>query len=111
MCSLRWILTLRKRTHLFDEKSSHTQLHEVGEGHVLLEDHYITFLHLSKTCVVEDRFVMTRLDVQQVVFCQMFIPLCVREIRDVKHLHVIVVDTTHPQGWIHLVQTVEGLEQ
>ena len=56
---------------------------------------------------------MTRLDVQQVVFCQMFIPLCVREIRDVKqeHLHAIVVDTGHLQSWIHLVQTDEGLEQ
>ena len=106
---IRWILTLRKRTPLFDEKLSHAQLREAGEGHVLLQGRSITFLHVSKTCVVQVRFTMTRLDDQQVVIGQMLIPLCVREIRDVKHLHTIVVGTALPNGKIEFGQTVDHL--
>ena len=51
----------------------------------------------------------------EVVFVQILISLCVREIRDVKHLYLrlysIVVVTTHPNGCIEFGQTVEGFVQ
>ena len=58
---------------------------------------------------VQDCFVMTWCHTQHVVLVQMIIPLCVREICDVKHLHVIVVDTTRPHGRMYFGQTTEGL--
>ena len=97
--------------HLSDEKVSHLQLREVGEGHALLQGCCITFLDFSKTCVVQGYFVMTWCDTQHVVFDQILIPLCVREIRDVKHLYTIVVVTEHPHGWMCFEQTTEGLVQ
>jgi hypothetical protein len=106
-----WILTLRERTHLVDEKTSHTQLGQANDGHVPTDDCGSADHHFVLTCLLETMFAMERLDTQTVMIRQMHIPLSVSTAGNVIHCHVIVVGTVNPQCWIRFRQSPEGLAQ